>query len=162
MTNIWFTSDTHFGHANIINLCNRPFKISNWNDYVKPKDKIFHLGDFCFSRDPGRIYRRLNGEKFLVIGNHDRRKCLTGMFSWVKDAYKLKYNKKINIWLSHYPHRSWPGSNRGSYHLYGHSHGNAPDIGRSTDVGVDCWRYYPVNIDTIIKRLNKMDVTEHH
>lgn len=52
----FFTSDTHFGHANIINLCNRPFKdvnhmnnmlVENWNSVVSDDDTVFHLGDFA-------------------------------------------------------------------------------------------------------------------
>ena len=53
----FFTSDTHFGHENIIKYCGRPFKdvekmnerlIKNWNEVVKDTDTIFHLGDFSF------------------------------------------------------------------------------------------------------------------
>ena len=53
---VFFTSDTHFNHTNIIRFCNRPFKdvthmnetiIANWNSVVGPDDIIFHLGDFC-------------------------------------------------------------------------------------------------------------------
>ena len=57
---VFFTSDTHFNHANIIRFCNRPFKdvshmneaiISNWNRVVGPEDIVFHLGDFCLGSD---------------------------------------------------------------------------------------------------------------
>ena len=53
---VFFTSDTHFYHGNIIRFCNRPFKsvemmnetiISNWNNTVGQDDIVFHLGDFC-------------------------------------------------------------------------------------------------------------------
>lgn len=79
----YFTSDTHFGHANIIKFCERPFKdfahmdealIANWNETVTPDDHIYHLGDLAmgsFERWDG-ILSRLNGHKHLVIGNHDR------------------------------------------------------------------------------------------
>ena len=80
--NIFFTSDTHFGHANIIKYAHRPYTdvdemnkalIDNWNSVVKPNDIVFHLGDFMF----GNINRfweyrsRLNGKIYLVHGNHD-------------------------------------------------------------------------------------------
>lgn len=59
---VFFTSDTHFNHANIIRFCNRPFKdvshmneaiISNWNRVVGPEDIVFHLGDFCLGGSAG-------------------------------------------------------------------------------------------------------------
>lgn len=85
--NIFFTSDQHFGHSNIINLCSRPFKdvdemnealVDNYNAVVGPKDFVYHLGDFAL----GKIHtslahgRRLNGRKALIVGNHDR--CFAG------------------------------------------------------------------------------------
>lgn len=54
----FFTSDTHFNHANIIHFCNRPFKdveqmnetiIANWNNVISQDDTVFHLGDYNIS-----------------------------------------------------------------------------------------------------------------
>ena len=70
---VFFTSDTHFNHTNIIRFCNRPFKdvshmnemiISNWNRVVGSEDIVFHLGDFCLgsSADWVNVLNRLNGE----------------------------------------------------------------------------------------------------
>jgi calcineurin-like phosphoesterase family protein len=78
----WFTSDTHFGHARIIELCNRPFAdidemdqtiIDNWNSVVQPSDEVFHLGDVALGpKDRWQeIFHQLNGRLVLVIGNHD-------------------------------------------------------------------------------------------
>jgi calcineurin-like phosphoesterase family protein len=83
MTNTWFTSDTHFGHARIIELCNRPFKdvnhmneimIERWNNVVKPNDVVYHMGDVALGKidESLPLVGRLNGHKFLVPGNHDR------------------------------------------------------------------------------------------
>jgi calcineurin-like phosphoesterase family protein len=95
-----------------------------------------------------------------VIGNHDKQERLTG-FTWIKDVYKLRAGGK-RIWLSHYPHRYWPGSHKGNIHLYGHEHGNVDDHGRSTDVGVDCWSYKPVHLNTILKYMENKEVLKHH
>jgi len=80
---IFLTSDTHFGHANIIKLSNRPFRdvqhmnemlIKNWNSVVGPEDHVYHLGDVALGtfEDSIKCLGRLNGIKHLVTGNHDR------------------------------------------------------------------------------------------
>lgn len=80
---IFFTSDTHFGHARIIELCNRPFKdvnhmneimIERWNNVVMPDDVVFHLGDVALGTiaESLPLVGRLNGHKILIPGNHDR------------------------------------------------------------------------------------------
>lgn len=79
----FFTSDTHFGHANIIRLCNRPFKdvnhmneeiVRRWNEVVSEDDIVYHLGDVALGTfaDSINYVSRLNGYKILVPGNHDR------------------------------------------------------------------------------------------
>ena len=76
--NIYFTSDTHFRHSRIIELCNRPFgdveemnevMIANWNRVVGKDDIIFHLGDFCFGGSEvwNSILDRLNGKIYLIL-----------------------------------------------------------------------------------------------
>ena len=80
--NIWFTSDTHFNHNNIIRFCNRPWNtveemdkalIENWNSVVKPDDIVFHLGDFAFAPNSKwkTLLQALNGKIYLIVGNHD-------------------------------------------------------------------------------------------
>jgi len=137
--------------------------IANWNECVKPGDTVYHLGDFCLGNDPLRVFRRLNGNKHLCLGNHDKPKTVAkAPFAWIKDTYLLKIGKEIRIWLSHYAHRRWPHSHHGAIHLYGHSHSRLPDYGRSTDVGVDAWNYKPVHLDTILKMMEKRERTDHH
>lgn len=78
----FFTSDQHFGHANIIKYCDRPFSdvpemdeaiIARWNETVGPEDEVWVLGDYAMGdRARGLSYlSRMNGTKFLVSGNHD-------------------------------------------------------------------------------------------
>lgn len=99
MSNTFFTSDTHFGHRNILKYEaeNRPFSdtdemdealIANWNRVVGYNDIVFHLGDALmgdFERGIAMM-QRLNGRKFLVPGNHDR------VFSGMKNpAYRARF-----------------------------------------------------------------------
>ena len=167
MSNIWLTSDSHFGHTNIAGP-----KISNWssgyrdfnsvhemnmalvngiNKYVKEDDILYHLGDWSF----GGVHNILQFRNLiicknvhLILGNHDQH---------IVDK-EIKYHDtsfnpielfssvqdvltldigKTKLFLSHYSHRVWLGSHKGVIHLYGHSHGSIPDFGRSMDVGVD-------------------------
>ena len=167
MSNIWLTSDSHFGHTNIAGP-----KISNWssgyrdfnsvhemnmalvngiNKYVKEDDILYHLGDWSF----GGVHNILQFRNLiicknvhLILGNHDQH---------IVDK-EIKYHDtsfnpielfssvqdvltldigKTKLFLSHYSHRVWLGSHKGVIHLYGHSHGSIPDYGKSMDVGVD-------------------------
>ena len=81
-TKIFFTSDTHFGHGNIINFCKRPYEnvakmdnalIENWNATVGLADDVYHLGDFCFNgiQRWWELIGALNGRIHLILGNHD-------------------------------------------------------------------------------------------
>ena len=78
---VYFISDTHFNHKNIIKYCNRPYKsveemnkvlIENWNRVVKDADVIYHLGDFALY-DEEELFNKLNGNIILIRGNHDRK-----------------------------------------------------------------------------------------
>ena len=151
----FYIADTHFGHEAAIGFCNRPFSsvremddfmVDAWNSVVRPTDLVYHLGDFSFggATHARQIFRRLNGRKILILGNHDID----------NDGNPLPYLADLHwdqspshtlmttdggerVFLSHYAHRVWPASNRGSVHFYGHSHGNLDAVGMSRDVGVD-------------------------
>lgn len=161
---IFFTADTHFGHTNIINYCGRPFAskeehdeslITRWNSVVKPGDIVYHLGDFGFghSKYLKHICDRLHGQINLIKGNHDKNiSQIASRFGFIKDTHLLETNlfdRKIKIFLSHYPHRTWIHRPRNSYHLYGHVHGNMESYGLSFDVGVDLWNYTPISIEQV-------------
>lgn len=95
---IWFSSDTHFGHENIIKYCDRPFKnvdhmneviIDNWNSVVSSGDTVYHLGDVALGQIDKSLacVSRLNGYKILILGNHDRPFMRAGkadFLSWLK------------------------------------------------------------------------------
>lgn len=95
----WFSSDTHFGHLNIISYTNRPYHsvpemnaalVNNWNSVVQPDDTVWFLGDFAMGKidETLPIALQLNGDKHLVPGNHDR--C------W------YYHRKKVEEWVAKY------------------------------------------------------------
>lgn len=80
---IFFSSDWHVGHANVIKFDNRPFDdlnhmhrvlINNYNSCVTDDGVCYFLGDmgFCKSEVLAKVMKQLNGTKVLLLGNHDR------------------------------------------------------------------------------------------
>jgi calcineurin-like phosphoesterase family protein len=150
---IYFTADLHLGHANIIRHCSRPFAsvsemdaaiLAAINAVVQPDDTLWILGDFAYrGRNPHYYrYQIACRDVRMLLGNHDRRsKCEEAGFSSVGEVAEITVGKQ-RIWMSHYPHRAWPASHRGSWHLYGHVHGRLEDEDwqrqtNALDVGVD-------------------------
>jgi calcineurin-like phosphoesterase family protein len=183
----WFTSDNHFGHKRIIEYAHRPFKtveemdeamIQQWNHVVQPQDKVYVVGDFSFHRPDKtlQILNRLNGYKALILGNHDKPKRMTqpAIDAWgmVLPYYKLKVPDADRprgvqeIVLLHYAMRVWDKSHRGSWHLYGHSHGSLPDDPNalSMDVGVDCHSFTPISYDAVknVMKNKNWKPVDHH
>lgn len=166
---IWFTADTHFGHANIIRYAKRPFSsveqmdeamIHSWNDRVKPGDTIYHLGDFAFG-DHNKYLPRLNGGKILIEGNHDPKR-LKKAKGWAAIHKMLEVMVDMkHIVLCHYALRVWNRSHQGSLHFYGHSHGGLPGDNQSCDVGVDCWGYRPITLSEAKERLVLSPIRGH-
>jgi len=151
---IWFTSDSHFLHENIIRFSNRPFRdkdhmteelVRAWNEVVGQDDDVYHLGDFALGNKTDevlRILNRLNGNIYLITGNHEKsvleKESTRSRFVWIKAHHEMNIGKQ-SITLCHYAHRVWNKSHHGSWMLYGHSHDSMEheSWGRSMDVGVD-------------------------
>lgn len=171
MANIWFTSDTHFSHGNIIKSCNRPFSsieemnqtmIENWNKLIKPQDEVFHLGDFSYGDASSieSVLKKLNGKINLILGNHDR---LYGKKFCFKSISHIVFLQDLNIHLCHYKMAKWNKSHYGSLHLFGHDHYTIPidfesyeKLKLSTrflNVCVDGNNFFPYHIDEITKAI---------
>ncbi len=175
---LFFTSDTHFYHSNIIKFCNRPYNsveemnkslIENWNNKV-PKDGIvFHLGDFVFGKfDKWKeIIDQLNGTIFLIEGNHDRRQCGNKKNVLFKDVFQ-QLNLQIDnnhLLLNHYPLLCYPKP-ESNIQLFGHVHTNPYTIGSDNsrlkylyptqyDVGVDNNNFTPITYSEVLDIINK-------
>jgi calcineurin-like phosphoesterase family protein len=159
---VFFTSDTHFGHAGVLGLFRRPFKgvaamdeglARLWNETVGPEDEVWHLGDFAIGHSAarmGEILEGLAGRKRLVLGNNDSPDTakLRGWLGVVERA-ELALDG-VRLVLTHHPLARWEGVN-----LHGHSHGRRkhPRPGQ-IDVGVDVWSYRPVAWDKLVSDTN--------
>ena len=182
----YFTSDTHFGHENIIKYCTRPFEnsglmdaaiIQNWNEVVKPEDIVYHLGDVAFT-SPDRakhILSVLNGSKVLILGNHDRSgmKMKEWGFAEVHQSLQLELEGGILANLSHYPYKGTPayGDQRkfetknlkddGRLLICGHVHDTwktrpGQYKNHMVNVGVDRWDYKPVSEAELLKYVKEL------
>ena len=188
---IWFTSDLHHGHANILRHCpDRPWDtvdqmdrglIANINALVMPTDDLYVLGDFTAHGTKIADVRRYRSRimcrhVFLVRGNHDKHFAETGLespFNWERDYFELRCPEAKAV-LFHYPIEapSWHGSHAGSYMLHGHIHSAGPAYNerqrerglRRMDVGVDAQGMFPVSIREVVRFFEGMYVSQddHH
>lgn len=157
MNEVFFTSDTHFNHKNILKYnpnrldhCDdvesmNQAIVDNWNKVVNDSDTVYHLGDVAFGKpeNASKWVAQLNGNIHLIKGNHDYTSYLKEIgvfFESVQDYKMLRnlHNKKVVLF--HYPIVNWDTKFHGSLHFYGHVHG-APvrELAntRSFDVGID-------------------------
>lgn len=146
----FFTADQHYGHANVIRFCERPFAtvdemdrelIRRHNAVVKPGDTVVHAGDFAYrnSRSPQSYLAELNGTHILVRGSHD-----AWLDASAHEILELKIEGQYVV-ACHYALRTWPRSHYGSWQVHGHSHGTLPPLGKQWDVGVDNNDFTPVS-----------------
>lgn len=163
--NAFVISDTHFGHANIIKYCNRPFAnvqemdevlIANWNSVVKPGDIVYHLGDFSMDRkhDIVRYKGMLNGEINLILGNHDRRSkayYFSRGFNLCVDSLLLKMPDGKTVYMSHRPYYV---TRYGSVHLHGHIHDKPDKLSPKWNINcsVEVQDYKPLPFEEVLKK----------
>lgn len=172
---VWFTSDPHFNHTNIIKYCKRPFDnvedmnqvlIDNWNMVVDHDDLIICCGDFSLgsSKDAINVLKKLNGHKLLIRGNHEKsvlnsREAMDFFDGGVYDLLEVTIlDEEVSdgfqdIILCHYPMVVWDKSHRGSWQLFGHVHGMLDGDKRLSpnqiDIGVDSNGFRPLSYQEI-------------
>ena len=101
---VFFTADMHFDHRAIINMKNRPFEsveemdrilLQNFNSVVRQNDTVYILGDICHHmkiEDADNLIRKMNGKKYLIVGNHDKKYDLR-LFENIKDFLLCLQNR---------------------------------------------------------------------
>jgi calcineurin-like phosphoesterase family protein len=179
MKTTWFTSDLHFGHKNILkyNPKTRPFvnvddmtyEMSKaWNRAIKAEDEVYILGDVAFlsAKEACKIIGNLNGEKHLIVGNHDRGlskdPAFRALFFSVQDYKELVYDDTRFV-MFHYPIVQWNLCHYGAIHLHGHLHGAPSGLEqyKAFDVGVDSTGKIAISADELIKLSKTRDTLNH-
>jgi calcineurin-like phosphoesterase family protein len=143
--------------------------INNHNSLVKKEDTIIHIGDFCFGKpdDFESIVSRLNGTHYIMDGSHDKSLraffetrpssplITSGKVSLLPKLFEFTFNGE-KIILCHYAMKKWWASHHGSFHFYGHSHGNDLEpLQNSRDIGVDTTNFFPVLIEDAIESVRR-------
>lgn len=163
---IFFSSDQHFGHRNVLRFCGRPYGdekemakalIDNWNSVVTNDDIVVSMGDFFWFNDSHSIKKcidKLNGKEiYLILGNHDKRESfrrvtderfhivdgITHIFLRCDDAERW-YQKTFEIVCSHYPLMTWSHRDRGAINLFGHIHSGWLRSCDDYDQNLPLWR----------------------
>lgn len=171
--NIWIISDTHFNHSNILSFSDKIGKpvrsfanaeemnetmIERWNSIVKPGDKVYHLGDVLFGNNKeewmNKNFPRLNGQKRLIVGNHDN-VVMMSKGGWFGKVELWRNFSEFGLLLTHVPvhqstlkesHRFGEG---GMVNVHGHIHQNPSPEGPYKCVCVEQTNYTPVNIEDL-------------
>ena len=152
---VYFISDTHFGHRNIIRYSNRPYEtvgemdgdlIKNWNDTISPNDVVYHLGDFCLRGVDytQNVVNQLNGTKKILLGNHDR----TSVTFWKRMGFDEVFKEPVvrdNYILSHEPI-----DNPDRLNIHGHTHTLKAQSIMHIPVCVEMIGYKPISIDDLM------------
>lgn len=177
---IYFSADFHLSHKNCLSYDSRPFKtvqeqedyfVTDWNHTVNHEDTVYCVGDLFWGYKTAlRVAPQLHGKILCIKGNHDK--------SWWKHERVAREIPNLQliteqihivrdkgghppIVLCHYPMRSWPGSARGSWHLYGHTHKQIEEHGLSMCI---CWNtndYKLVSLDTVKETLSTRKKTSY-
>lgn len=166
MRNIWFISDTHFNHDNILKFTDKAgayirskfsnveemneYIVDRWNSVVKDGDIVYHLGDVYFGhRDAAKeLVKRLHGRKRLIVGNHDN----------IVEIAQLKMFQKIQLWrmfpefnilLTHVPVHESTLEMKKLINIHGHIHQNTSPKGSYINVSCEVIGYTPVHLDDL-------------
>jgi len=165
---IYFTSDQHFDHHNIIQYCKRPFNnvrqmnrriINEYNNIITEKDTVYIIGDLTLygPTQKGAVEQfvnKLHGKKHLILGNHDRLSPQQYLDTGILSVHtSLEINSFI---LVHDPAVS--AIDRSKIFLCGHVHDLFKIAKNVINIGVDVWDFKPVSLEQIEKTIKENSV----
>ena len=163
---VWFTSDLHFKHEKILQFHDKRRQVLGdsiekhdenliklWNSTVDKHDTVYIIGDITLTQmeNQRKLFSRLNGNKILIQGNHDKiSDSNRNFFGEIKTIKKMKFKKGTYPFLSedmevimcHFPLLTWESKDRGSVMVHGHCHGKIDKLNTVSkelrvDVGLD-------------------------
>lgn len=189
--NVFFTSDLHFGHENVIRFDKRPWNtveemnrglMERWNRKVQKGDLVYVLGDLFWKGDSKMVLEylnNLNGQIYMIKGNHDRwlhnagvKNRLAGVKDYLDTDVPLKDGMKRRVILSHYFIPFYNGHLYNAIMLHGHSHNTEEYEAeekmkvwlnqnrfpcRAYNIGCMHWNYEPVTLDEILERSDEYE-----
>jgi calcineurin-like phosphoesterase family protein len=169
--NIWFISDTHFFHSNILKFTNadgslaRPGYdsvedmneklVERWNADIRPQDTVYHMGDvsFRYGSEFNELMSRLNGNKTLIIGNHDN---VALLLPWFPKVLVWREFRDHNFVASHvpvHPTQLRRGKDHEGFNIHGHIHANVLEDHRYINLCVEHTGGKPVHIDEVLAKI---------
>jgi calcineurin-like phosphoesterase family protein len=160
---IWFTSDQHYGHKNIIEFSKRPFvgvghmnqaMVEWYNDTIEDDDVVIHVGDLAFGDEyfANNVLSHLKGYKILVVGNHDFMGKKLRRFEGYDEIHLclgLERDKQKFV-ITHYPFEECP---KGYRNIHGHTHAASFESYRGDthfNVNVEFHSYKPIQLRKIL------------
>ena len=167
MPNVFVISDTHFGHANILQFTRADgsrvrtfscvedmdeFMVEKWNSVVQPQDKVYHLGDVAMSKHHIATVGRCNGHKRLILGNHDTHPIKLYL-PFFEDVYSGRLLDRMM--LTHIPvHPESVGKSIANIH--GHIHNSFGPLHygpRYFNVSTEVLNYTPIALEDLKKQV---------
>ncbi|MCP3683351.1 MAG: hypothetical protein GY861_11740 [bacterium] len=162
MSQVFFISDTHFGHRAICKYRSE-FKtpeehdetiVTNWNKVVNKRSFVWVLGDMCIKNkdyDMDKLISRLNGTIYLITGSH----CHLPYYNHNKIVVRNGLTKKYGYWLSHCPIH--PTELRGKKNIHGHVHYKSLPDNNYINVCCEVINYKPISLEEIRKKEKEYD-----
>lgn len=168
MSKVFFISDLHLGHKNILKFSptrggtdmqsHSEWLVDQWNSVVTKQDLVWVLGDVCFNAIHMPYLKKMNGSKHLILGNHDKF-TLKEYFQYFNKVHGFRTYK--NAWLSHAPIHC--DSLRNKINIHGHLHNgivkywdslgdDSLEDNRYFNVSVEQLNGVPITYEDIIKR----------
>lgn len=177
----WFISDPHLFHDKIIEYCDRPNNyheliINSWNQLVLPKDDIVCLGDMFLAKSNKYLTAKeqfldilplLRGNKYLILGNHNKKKFLESCgftilidrpkkyYVWSNSKYSLN---NLTIFFSHRPlylKEIYLNHKRGIFNVHGHRHEKEDISPAHINISVEQTMYRPIRFGEILEEIKR-------